>query len=193
MTMQENPKQIYGDNKVPLHLFPFTAIALGSMALLEGREKYGQDNFRASPVEAMTYVRACMGHLMAWAEGRDVDPASGLDELGQTLACIAILIDAKYAGTLVDNRKFPGGFHQLMEELEPHVARLRQLHADKQPAHYTKAGLLAAQSAGKKKRGRPRKPRPDADHTVDVNDMISIDPMPMPMPMPMPVAMDDAA
>lgn len=137
MTLPANPKQIFGDKKVPLHLFPSTAIAVGCLSFLEGALKYGSDNFRAAPVEAMTYVRACMGHLTAWAEGRDIDPDSGLPELGKAIACIAILIDAKAAGTLIDNRKYPGGWHALMAELEQHVPRLRELHADKEPKHYT--------------------------------------------------------
>lgn len=132
-----NPKQVYGDTKVPLHLFPMTAIAGGSLAFLEGKLKYGSDNFRGAPVEAMTYVRATLGHVIAWAEGRDIDPDSGLDELWKALACVALLIDAKEAGTLIDNRKYPGGYHQMLARLEPHVKRLMAMHADKKPLHYT--------------------------------------------------------
>lgn len=135
--MPSNPKQFYGDKKPPLHLFPTTAIAGGCMAFLEGNLKYGRDNFRAAPVEAMTYVRACIGHMMAWGEGRDIDPDSGLDELFKAVACVAILIDAKYAGSLIDNRKYPGGFHALYKSLEDDVARMYALHGDKTPKHYT--------------------------------------------------------
>lgn len=133
-----NPKQAYGDNKVPLHLFPYTAIAGGALALCEGDVKYGRQNYRAAPVEAMTYVAACDRHIKAWAEGRDIDPDSGLDELFKALACIAILIDAKYSGSLIDNRKFGGaGYLKMMADLEPHVKRIRDMHADKSPRHYT--------------------------------------------------------
>lgn len=132
-----NPKQTFGDMKVPAHLFPTTAIVLGSMAFLEGREKYGQDNFRGSPVEAMTYIRALLGHTMSYMEGQDNDPDSGLPELAKMVACVAILIDATYAGTLIDNRKFPGGYQRAIADMQPHVARLRAMHADKRPLHYT--------------------------------------------------------
>ena len=132
-----NPKQAYGDKKVPLHLFPATAVAVGSLAFFEGSLKYGRGNFRAAPVEAMTYVRACMGHLNAWAEGRDIDPESGLPELGKAIACIAILIDAEAAGSLIDNRNYQGGYNKIMSALEAHVQRLQTVHADKSPRHYT--------------------------------------------------------
>jgi len=135
--MPSNPKQFYGDTKIPLHLFPTTAIALGSMALLDGREKYGTDNYRASPVEVMTYVGAALRHLLSYAEGRDTDEDSGLPELAHALACLAILVDAGYAGSLIDNRKFPGGFHKAMAEMRPLVQKIKDTHAKKNPKHYT--------------------------------------------------------
>lgn len=136
-TQPANPKQAFGDKKVPLHLFPYTAIAGGCLAFLEGNLKYGRDNFRVAPVEAMTYVRACDGHMKAWAEGREIDPDSGLPELWKALACIAILIDAKEANTLIDNRKYPGGYNEMQSACEAHVKRLNELHSDKNPKHYT--------------------------------------------------------
>lgn len=135
--MPANPKQAYGDTKVPLHLFPYTAIAGGAMAFVEGKGKYGGDNFRAAKVEAMTYVGALDRHMKAWAEGQDIDEESGLPHLFKAVACVAILIDAHYAGSLIDNRKFPGGYHKLMAEMEPMVATLRDRHKDKNPKHYT--------------------------------------------------------
>lgn len=40
--MPSNPKQFYGDTKVPLHLFPMPAIVLGAMGMLEGRRNTGR-------------------------------------------------------------------------------------------------------------------------------------------------------
>lgn len=132
-----NPKQAYGDTKVPLHLFPSTAVAVGSMCMADGRGKYGQDNFRAAPVEAMTYVRAAMSHLFLWSEGEDSTTDSLLPHLGHALASVAILIDAHYAGSLIDNRKFPGGYQRAIEDMQKHVQRIHDSHADKSPKHWT--------------------------------------------------------
>lgn len=136
-TMPENPKQKYGDSKVPLHLFPSTAIALGAMGMMEGRQKYGQDNFRGLPVEAMTYVRAALSHLNYYAEGEWNPSDSPVPHLGLALASIAIIVDAHYAGSLIDNRKFPGGYAKAIAEMQPLVKQLRDLHADKNPKHYS--------------------------------------------------------
>lgn len=135
--MPSNPKQAYGDTKVPLHLFPSTAVAVGSMCMADGRGKYGQDNFRAAPVEAMTYVRAAMSHLFLWSEGEDSTTDSLLPHLGHALASVAILIDAHYAGSLIDNRKFPGGYQRAIEDMQKHVQRIHDSHADKSPKHWT--------------------------------------------------------
>lgn len=132
-----NPKQKYGDTKVPLHLFPMTAIALGSMGFLEGREKYGQDNFRGAPVEAMTYIRAAMSHLFLYSEGEWTPDDTPVPHLGLALASIAIIIDAHYAGSLVDNRKYPGGYFKAIAEMGPLVQQIRDQHAGKDPKHYT--------------------------------------------------------
>ena len=136
-TMPENPKQKYGDTKVPLHLFPMPAIVLGAMGFLEGREKYGQDNFRGAPVQAMTYVRAALSHIQHYAEGEWAPDDSPVPHLGLALACIAILIDAHYAGSLIDDRKYPGGYAKALAEMQPLVQKIRDAHAGKNPKHYT--------------------------------------------------------
>lgn len=132
-----NPKDVLGTDKLPLHLWPTTATALGCMALLDGALKYGRSNFRAIGVRSSVYVDACGRHLGLWFEGEDNDKDSGLPHLAHALACIAVLVDAQAAGQLNDDRAYKGGYAALVEELTPHVARLRALHADKDPKHYT--------------------------------------------------------
>lgn len=133
-----NPKDIIGADKLPLHLWPATATAMGSLGLLEGALKYGRSNFRAIGVRSSIYVSACMRHLLLWFEGEDNATDSGLPHMAHALACLAIIVDAQAAGKLNDDRMYPGGYAELVAELTPHVARLRQLHADKNPQHYIK-------------------------------------------------------
>jgi len=59
------------------------------------------------------------------------------------LANLAIIIEAAAAGTLVDDRMVEGGYFKLVDQLTPHVARLKALHADKHPHHYTITDSLA--------------------------------------------------
>ena len=57
--------------------------------------------------------------------------------MAHALACIAIIVDAEAAGTLIDDRMVVGGYHKLLAEMTPHVKRLQELHADKSPKHFT--------------------------------------------------------
>ncbi len=132
-----NPKDIIGSDKIPLHLWPETATVLGSLGMLEGALKYGRSNFRAVGVKASIYIDAAKRHLNKWFEGQDIDPDSGLPELGKALACIAILIDAEAVGKLNDDRMVKGGYLKLIEEMTPHVKRLKEQYKNHDPKHYT--------------------------------------------------------
>lgn len=137
-TKLTNPKDAIGSDKLPLHLWPATATAMGSLALLDGMLKYGRSNFRNSGVRASIYKDALGRHMDAWFEGEDTDPVSGLPHLAHALACIAIIVDADAAGKLNDDRMFPGGYRAAIDKLTKHVARLKALHADHPaPVHYT--------------------------------------------------------
>jgi hypothetical protein len=132
-----NPKKQFGDKSVPLNLWPALASAYGSLGLYNGKLKYGMSNFNATPVEASIYIAGAMRHLNAWAEGEEFDPADGVPNLGGVLANIAILLEARAAGTLVDDRKLGTGYLKERETLKAIVESLQVLHTGKNPRHYT--------------------------------------------------------
>lgn len=132
-----NPKDAIGSQKLPLHLWPATATAMGCLGLLDGALKYGRANWRVSGVRASIYFDAASRHLNAWFEGEAADPDSGLPHLAHALACLAILVDADAAGVLVDDRQVPGGYRSLIDALTQHVPRLQDVHADRAPKHFT--------------------------------------------------------
>jgi hypothetical protein len=132
-----NPKDMIGSNKLPLHLWPTTATAMGCLGLLDGELKYGRSNFREIGVRASIYYDAARRHLDAWFEGEDNAPDNGIPHLAHALACIAIIIDAEAAGKLNDDRMVRGGYRGLVEQLTPLVAHLKTLHAGKNPKHYS--------------------------------------------------------
>ena len=136
-----NPKDAIASGKLPLHLWPKTASIGGALALLDGMLKYGRTNWRVAGVKASVYVDALERHVTRWFEGEETDSESGLPHLWHALACLAILVDAQAANKLVDDRQYPGGFERMLEESTPHVARLNELRADKNPKHYTRADV----------------------------------------------------
>jgi hypothetical protein len=101
-----NPKQAAGEKKLPLQLVPPAASKGIAVALGEGAAKYGPWNWRAQPVEAMTYVGAIRRHLDAWVNGEDVDPDSAVGKLHLegVIGSVAIMLDALACSTLIDNR-----------------------------------------------------------------------------------------
>lgn len=136
-TKPTNPKDAIGSDKIPLHLWPTTATVLGAMALLDGGLKYGRNNYRAVGVRASIYIDAANRHIMRYASGETLDPDSGLPHLAHALASIAILVDAEAAGKLNDDREIAGGLIEMLGEFTPHVKRLKELHKEKNPKHYT--------------------------------------------------------
>lgn len=146
-----NPKDAIGSVKLPLHLWPAEATALGCLGMLEGRCKYGRNNYIAGDgVIASIYVDAAKRHLDAWFSGEefnpdllfteDGEPAVGLSHLGNALACIAIIVKAQAHGKLIDDRDFsgaPGAYRKFVERLTPLVKKIQGKFADKAPKHYT--------------------------------------------------------
>lgn len=136
-----NPKDAIGSGKLPIHLWPNTATAMGCIGFLNGLLKYGRSNFRAVGIRASIYYDAAKRHLDAWFEGEECDPDDDVPHLAAALACIAIIVDAEAAGKLNDDRAYPGGYRALVERLTPLVAQLKNHHAAKNPHHYSIADV----------------------------------------------------
>jgi len=139
--MSGNPKDRIGASKLPLHLFPASAVAMGAVGMANGAMKYGRNNFRAERVRASIYAAAAQRHLHAWLEGEEVDPDDGVPHLGAVLANIAILVEAQTHGTLLDDRNpgSPAAYRQLIDRLTPLIGELQQKHAGRNPVHHTRA------------------------------------------------------
>jgi len=108
-TKPTNPKDSLGIKKAPLSTMPTGPMYEVALAMLEGARKYGRHNYRVMGVKASVYYDAAMGHLTAWWEGEDIDPASGLHHLAKAMACIAVVRDSMMMENWVDDRppKYP--------------------------------------------------------------------------------------
>jgi hypothetical protein len=132
-----NPKKQYGVQSIPLSCWSSLASAYGSLAFYNGALKYGKANYANTPVEASIYIDGAMRHLAAWAAGEEFDPADGVPNLGGVLANIAILLEARAANMLIDDRAKQSGYLKERDELKKIVKHLNELHAGKNPKHYT--------------------------------------------------------
>lgn len=108
MDLPTDPKGAAGKLKPQLQLIPPVFNTETAKALVNGNNKYGPWNWRATKVEIMTYLGAMKRHIDAVLNREDQDPESGADHLGHVAACCAIVLDAREQGTLIDNRPVKG-------------------------------------------------------------------------------------
>lgn len=185
--METNPKDSIGRTKVPMSIFPQIAVAYGAIGMLEGQLKYGAVNFRAAPVAASVYLDAALRHLAQWRDGQEMCLELGADgepvelgpHLGNALACIAIILDARMHGTLIDDRPVSNNTNALSAELtklRKCVTSLQDNFGMVNPVHYTQDNVKSVPTAvGANPRYAPKHPRmppgpkpvmPDAQRSV---------------------------
>ena len=99
-----NPKDAVGTKKVPLSVLPSPVLAEVGLAMLEGARKYGRHNYREAGVRGSVYYDACFRHLMAWWEGEDIDPDSGLSHITKAVAGLIVLRDSMMNENWKDDR-----------------------------------------------------------------------------------------
>ena len=103
-----NPKHAAGSAKAPLHLVPGSALVYEALVFELGAKKYGPFNWRDTAVVRSVYLDAAMRHLLALMDGQDVDEESGQPHEAHVRACMAIILDARELGKLIDDRNTPG-------------------------------------------------------------------------------------
>jgi len=99
-----NPKDSVGTKKVPLSTVPSPVLMEVGLAMLEGSRKYGRHNYRIAGVRSSVYYDAVMRHLMAWWEGEDLDPDSGLPHITKAMSTLVVLRDAQMNDKVSDDR-----------------------------------------------------------------------------------------
>lgn len=137
-----NPKDAIGSDKCPLHLLPTTAKPEVALAFLEGALKYGTANWREAGVRASIYKSAAERHLDKWWEGEDRDQQTQVEHLASAIACLTIVLDAKLAGKLTDDRPIACGVEgrasQAMDDTSERVKHLKRLFSGGPQPHWTR-------------------------------------------------------
>lgn len=132
-----NPKDAIGVRKAPLSCLPTRVLWRVGLAMLEGALKYGRHNYRGVGVRASVYFDASLRHKLAWWEGQDTDPDSGLHHIDKEIACLMVMRDSMLQGNFTDDR--PPRTADDFETLNRHAGELMDRYADKAPKHWTVA------------------------------------------------------
>ena len=147
-----NPKDAIGSRKLPFSVVPTTVIAQMALGMGEGDWKYGGHNYRAAKVRASIYYEACLGHLMSWFEGEDIDPESQILHLTKMLTSGAVILDAILNDSWIDDRPIrakPGTFGraaELNKQYQDMIAALGPRRAARytaKPVRFTEATQTA--------------------------------------------------
>lgn len=133
-----NPKTELGIRRAPMSTVPGPVMAELGVAMLEGAAKYGRHNYRASGARSSVYYDAAMRHLIAWWEGEDTDPDSGLPHVIKAIASLVVLRDAMFQNNLIDDR--PPSSVAFYAALNERAAEILDRNAALQPLHYTRSG-----------------------------------------------------
>jgi len=84
--------QKFDGGKSPLSLIPRSALMAEADVLAFGAKKYARHNWRAG-MDYSRLIDAALRHLLAFNDGEDVDPETGLSHLAHARCCLAFLIE----------------------------------------------------------------------------------------------------
>jgi hypothetical protein len=108
-----NPKDALGVAKAPFHCVSARVMLELGLAMMEGGRKYGTHNYRAMGVRGSVYYDATMRHMMAWWEGQDIDPDSGVSHIVKAIAGLVVMRDSMLMKNFEDDRpiRLPDGLN----------------------------------------------------------------------------------
>ncbi len=117
-----SPKSLDSSHKVPVTLCPASAIIAIALVIAQGHKKPGRTiyNWRKQPISLMGYMDAVERHLLKSRDGEDFDKE--LSDLAgvpirhdwAAMSGLAIIEDARQAGTLNDDRPTKGGASEFL-------------------------------------------------------------------------------
>lgn len=104
--------------KAPLSRIPFEGIKMTADVFAFGAKKYSWNGYKVTPSNYTQFTDALIGHALAFANGRDLDPESGLNEIGH-MGCNVMMLAWTFMNRPdMDNRK------ENMEGLEYDLSKL---------------------------------------------------------------------
>jgi hypothetical protein len=89
--------------KPRLDLIPVSAQLEEAEVLAFGAEKYGEHNWRKGMAWSRPYA-AALRHLLAWGEGEDLDPESGISHLAHARCNLGFLLEYLKSHPELDDR-----------------------------------------------------------------------------------------
>lgn len=89
--------------KIPVDLVSTEAITRIAEVLAFGARKYDRHNWRKG-ISFSRVVSAALRHILAWKDGEDNDPESGLNHLAHAGCCVSFLLEYLKTHPEMDDR-----------------------------------------------------------------------------------------
>jgi len=93
----------FDDDKLPVNLLSTEALLQTAAVLKFGADKYSEHNWRQGFAWSRP-LAAAMRHIMAFNDGEDKDPESGLSHLAHAMCCIMFLLEFEKTHRELDDR-----------------------------------------------------------------------------------------
>jgi len=93
----------FDDDKLPVNLLSSEALLQTAAVLKFGADKYSEHNWRQGFAWSRP-LAAAMRHIMAFNDGEDKDPESGLSHLAHAMCCIMFLLEFEKTHRELDDR-----------------------------------------------------------------------------------------
>ena len=93
----------FDENKLPVNLLSTEALNQTAAVLKFGADKYAEHNWRAGFAWSRP-LAAAMRHIMAFNDGEDKDPESGLSHLAHAMCCIMFVLEFEKTHRELDDR-----------------------------------------------------------------------------------------
>jgi hypothetical protein len=104
--LKTNAALKFDDDKPPMNLLSREALEQTAKVMAFGKEKYDAHNWRKGFAWSRP-LSAAMRHLMAFNDGEDKDPESGLSHLAHAACCIMFLLEFEKTHQELDDRFKP--------------------------------------------------------------------------------------
>jgi hypothetical protein len=106
MSTVNNSAIKHDNDKPPMNLLSREALEQTAMVMGFGKEKYAAHNWRKGFAWSRP-LSAAMRHIMAFNDGEDKDPESGLSHLAHAACCIMFLLEFEKTHKHLDDRFKP--------------------------------------------------------------------------------------
>jgi hypothetical protein len=93
----------FDNEKAPISLINRRALEAEAQVMAYGAKKYARHNWRKG-FESSRLLDAALRHIIAYADGEDTDPETGLSHLAHARCCLAFQIELEVTRPDLDDR-----------------------------------------------------------------------------------------